>query len=648
MLNKEQRLAVDFWNRGYNIKVTAVPGAGKSRVLLECCKEYTSGLILILAYNHDLCEDTKCRLHEAGLQDRVICLTFHGLATYCIMPSYDDMGLFDAIEGVQNGSVSVQHKLQVSAVLVDEAQDFRPSFHTLMGLVLDIRDDVQYMVVGDENQMLYTYDNEDPADIKYLSTPSDHFASSRPWQHVEFYKSHRLTGPMAAVVSKTFNVNLESAKCESDDAKPVHLYSINLWKAGFVLQNILSQLKNDEVTILVPKKKNNGPLRAALNYISSKGVKLYLHGFDGQDGRIKQNKYVISTWHSSKGTENKTIIVLGLTGDAEKNPCFVALSRSYHHLIIIQDESNPYVPLMETLGLLDERIILYCQTTLKIKKCGSTPPKKFIFDMESAVAYSLDGYRPKGTARWIRDYQTVEKSSMAFCDDLEDVIQVSDLHEDVSFVYTLACCMAVEYEKSGKVRLLEDIRQPIRLTRDRQDDAIAQGHHSRFISPNIPINTLLGDDMLEILQIYTDGNVITPLQWCELASVARCWNDFHHTVRQLKPFHWFDVKKFTQGCTLLHKLLSGSTNVEFDTRVSSKTSLFPNTILHARVHAMSNSGVYYFVWTSEIGHTDRLHASIQATLHAQNSVATIMNLKTGVVEKIRIESPDEVVSRLLS
>ena len=97
MLNDQQAFALDKWKEGNNIKVTAVPGAGKSRVLLEVCKSYTEGLILILAYNHDLCEETKKKIIEEDLGDTVICLTFHGLATYCIMPCYDDTALFDAI-----------------------------------------------------------------------------------------------------------------------------------------------------------------------------------------------------------------------------------------------------------------------------------------------------------------------------------------------------------------------------------------------------------------------------------------------------------------------------------------------------------------------------------------------------------------------
>ena len=66
-------------------------------------------------------------------------MTFHGLATYCIMPCYDDMALFDAIEGVETGELEVKNKLSISGVMIDEAQDFRPSFERVLRLVLDLR-----------------------------------------------------------------------------------------------------------------------------------------------------------------------------------------------------------------------------------------------------------------------------------------------------------------------------------------------------------------------------------------------------------------------------------------------------------------------------------------------------------------------------
>lgn len=646
MLNPEQESAIKAWNLGMNVKVTAVPGAGKSRVLLEACRSYTNGLSIILAYNRDLCEETKEKVTQAGLDDQVICLTFHGLATFCIMPAYDDTALFDAIEGAEEGKIEIKNRISVSAVLVDEAQDFRPSFMRLLKLVLDVRHDVQYMVVGDPNQMLYTYDDEDPADLKYLNDAPLHFQSSRQWTHIEFYKTHRLTPSMARVVSSTFGINLVSAKEEG--FKPVHLLTINLWKAGTYVLKRLKDLQLSEVSILVPKKKNNGPLKATLNYLSANGIKIYLHGFDGQDGRIRNHKLCIGTWHSSKGTENRVVIVLGLSNESEPNPAFVALTRGMEELVVIQDEENPHTPLMNILTTMSRDDILFCAKTFEMLTHGFQPKKKYEFNMENAVTYSLDNLRPKGTGRWVRDYQMIENVRMTEEDDEEDVITISDCHEEVSTIYAFACCMAVEFKCTGKVRFLEDIRAPHRLQRNKQDEAIVNGHHSRFISPNIPVNTLLGEDMVQILNVYANGKTLDPIDWCELACVARSWNDFHHTMRQVRPFTWFDANKFYEGCKFLEDALTNSENIEFDVRVKSISPVYTNTVFHSRVHAKTNKGILFLLWGPEITHSHRLQASVKAALNEDRCEATVLNLKLGSVQHITVTNPKEFMSKLVN
>lgn len=649
-MNPQQIQAVTEWQAGKNVKVTAVPGAGKSRCLIETCKTYSEGLIIILAYNHDLCEETKQKLVDEQLDDRVICMTFHGLATYCIGPCYDDTALFDAIEGVEGGEIEVQKQICVSAVLIDEAQDFRPSFLRLLGLVLELGPDVQYMVVGDPYQMLYTYDEEDPADIKYLTEPWVYFASTREWVHVEFFKTHRITPPMARLVSSMYNINVVSAKTE-EKQYPVYVHSINLWKAGPIVMQLIQNVKHHNVCVLAPKKKNNGPLRATLNFLSAHGIRIYLHGFDGQDSRIRDKKLCVSTWHASKGTEKNIVIVLGLNNEVEQNPCFVALTRAKLCLVIIQDEDHPYTVLMKALQNGNETVqssdVSLCPQTRKMLSSGFKLRPKSDFAIENAVAYSLDHLRPKGTARWMRDFQNVECICPGSAEEEEDdVIRNHDMHEDVSDIYAYACCMRVEYEKTGRVRLLDDIRAPHRIPRNKQDEAILGGHHSRFVAPNIPVNSLLGEDMAQILTAYAHGQRISSRQWCELACVARSWNDYHHTCRQLRPFHWFDCDKFEKGCTLLGNIFEEQ-DAQFDVRVKAQSNKYPNVCLHARVHATSEQGIFYFVWSAEISHFHRICASIRAALNAPQSVAFVVNIRSGQVQKITVSQPETVLSQLL-
>ena len=67
-------------------------------MILHSCLALDDCKILILSYNRALCEATRSGLERLGLSDRVQCYTFHGLATYCVRPTYDDMALHELLE----------------------------------------------------------------------------------------------------------------------------------------------------------------------------------------------------------------------------------------------------------------------------------------------------------------------------------------------------------------------------------------------------------------------------------------------------------------------------------------------------------------------------------------------------------------------
>ena len=143
-LTKVQEEAVAAWRAGSNVRVVAVPGAGKSAVLLEACVE-ADGLCLILAYNHELCQETKSRIVQMGLEERVACMTFHGLATYCVAPTPDDVALQDVLELLQT-TPPKRRLVHVKHMLIDEAQDLRGSFMQLVPRVVALSEDTHCLL----------------------------------------------------------------------------------------------------------------------------------------------------------------------------------------------------------------------------------------------------------------------------------------------------------------------------------------------------------------------------------------------------------------------------------------------------------------------------------------------------------------------
>jgi hypothetical protein len=384
--------------------------------------------------------------------------------------------------------------------------------------------------------------------------------------------------------------------------------------------------------------------------LSSRGKKIYLHGFDGQDFRVKHNKLNIGTWHSSKGTENKYVVVLGLSEESDTNPAYVALTRSFYHLIIIQDENNPNQALLRYLKHANQQDIQTCYKTQRLVHNPPEPQESYQFNLNNMSVYSLDSLRPKGTGRWIREFQQIEHLVYnEKCEEDEmDIVSVGpNSFEDTSEVYVFACCMAIEYEKTGKVRFLDDIKIPVRLSKEQQNEAIMNGHNSRFISPTIPLHCLLAQDMANIIELYGEDKDITPLQWCKLGALVRCWNEYHHTMRQLQPFNWFDEFKFKEGCRVLREALP-DTPIEFDVRVRKTIEDFDRIMLHARVHAKSQTSAYFVVWSSEVTHSHKLSASIRACLCDKNSVCVIINIRDGNIQRLTLSNADIVLNKLLS
>lgn len=648
-----QEEAVAAWREGKNVRVVAVPGAGKSAVLLQACAE-ADGLCLILAYNHELCQETKDRIVKMGMQERVACMTFHGLATYCVAPTPDDVALQDVIELLQ--TVSPKRRLShVKHVLIDEAQDMRPSFLELIPLLVTLNDDTQYMVVGDPKQMLYDYHEDDPASLEYLADPMTYFRSRRTWHSVVLDETHRMTPEMARFVSAVFDTNIKSARGETEQPVPVEIYTINPWSTGTLLARILSGEERSEVAVLVPRKKNNKPLEKAINELSFAGYRLFIHGIDGQDPRVRRHKLTISTWHAAKGTQRRVCVVLGMEDDKSTNPAFVALTRGVKRLIVIMDQQTPSKRVLQAIQKVDRRdTMVDASTRALLAKSDIDDRPKFAFKRE---LISLDDWRPSGSGRWLTKLFSVstlhdeveidEEMMEADLDEEDEIVAglVGD-HEDVAEVYKLACLMAAEHKMTGRVRRWSEIEKPMRLKRAEHKDAITSGSHARFVPPTVAENALLDADTRASFFLITGKSELDCNDWCFLSCVCRAWNSYHHSLRQLKPFDWMNEQKFQDGLDTIEEALNGETDVVFDGRLH--LSVSDEKMLHARANVISAERAFVFVWSPTITRGHQIEASLRATLHTSGE-CRLVNLRTGKMMSVYVNADDrrQIVDELV-
>lgn len=646
-LTDQQTAAVNAWKVGDNVRIVAVPGAGKSRVLIEACRE-ASGLTIILAYNRDLCQETKERIAELKMDDWVICMTFHGLATFCVQPTHDDIALADVIDLLEAGGP--HKKLQnVSNVLIDECQDFRPSFLVLIRHLIITDNETHYMVVGDSRQMLYDYNEDDPASLEYLQDPGTFFRSKWKWTSVVFDVTHRLTPPMARIVGRMYDVDLHSSKPEG--ACPVDVRTLNLWRSGAVIHDILRGADLKECAILVARKKNNAPLRAAVNFLSKKGIRLYIHGTDGQDPRIKRNKLCVSTWHASKGTQRRMCVVWGLCmqeTDDRVNAEFVAMTRSQERLVVLQDEKAPSRRLLRALVNASSEDVCMDKATQKLVASVDSIPDPVPWHPDRTLV-CVDGWRPAGSGRWMCSMMDVTPSAEYFArkrSDEDDIVDEEDEiiagllgdHEDVADVYRLACLIASEHAHSGTIRRVNDVFAPLRLNREHHGKAVTDGTHARFVSPTVPDDALLSAEHRATMKVIDAKTNRTTADWCYLACVSRAWNGYHHMLRQLHPFDWMDEEKFSFGIKVVRRALQGLHHIVFDARVYANVD---GQTVHARCDVLTDESAFMFTWKTAIAHSDRMEAAIVGALHPRHS-CTIVNIRTG--ENMRVDVQQNAAS----
>ena len=152
-----------------------------------------------------------------------------------------------------------------------------------------------------------------------------------------------MTPQIVTVVNNVFSTTMVSARV---DGPPVEVYTINMWQAGGLLQRLLAEVAPNETCILTPRKEKQRPTQSHSELPQSAWISPLHPCIDGQGVRIKHNKTTVSTWHGSKGTEHRCCVIFGFTSDVKFNPAYVALTRCFERLIVLQDESMPHPQLL--------------------------------------------------------------------------------------------------------------------------------------------------------------------------------------------------------------------------------------------------------------------------------------------------------------
>ena len=340
-----------------HVIVNSVAGSGKTFTALHIAKLNSTRQHLLITYNAKLKIETRKRVKSLKIAN-VAVHTYHSYAF-----AKDD---YELSEHIGNG---ITFETKFDTILVDEVQDMKPIFFRL--LVYIVRNhttaNLRIVLFGDHDQCIYKFMG---ADSRYLTLAPDLWAkhSAVPWVYSPLNVSYRVTHTMARFVNSCMFGYNKLVAPKPSEIKPEYLVVDPFNKHGMLYQRLcvlLQEYSAEDIYVLAYSLKNT-VMRDLENNIKKQfpAVNTYAQTSDEAvlNESVLKNKLAFCTFHSSKGTERKVVVVLGFDvgffdfyarkEDRQRCPnlLYVAATRATERLILVQtDAPLPFLRRGETL-----------------------------------------------------------------------------------------------------------------------------------------------------------------------------------------------------------------------------------------------------------------------------------------------------------
>jgi hypothetical protein len=321
-LSKEQRIILDYIKQGYNIKVDAVAGSGKSTTVLSIAKENPDKKVLQLTYNSSLRVEIKEKVKQNELSNLTI-HTYHSLAVKYYLPTaYTDAGIRYIL---YNGLPCSQLIPKYDIIVIDEAQDMTLIYYKIVvkfinDMVSDSNHKIQVIVLGDIKQGLYEFKG---SDTRFLSL-ADKIWEKNPCLKTPKFKSctmrmsYRITNQIAYFMNSVMlGENRLDACRDGEPVQYIRLSNPNMER--YIIYEINQLLakgrKPNEIFILGGSVKSpTSYIRKIENALVSQGIPCYvpmIENVDKIDDKVIDGKVVFSTFHSVKGRQRPFVFIVG-------------------------------------------------------------------------------------------------------------------------------------------------------------------------------------------------------------------------------------------------------------------------------------------------------------------------------------------------
>lgn len=402
--SSEQEKIIDASKKGLNILVDSVAGSGKTTTILHVLKDNPNKKAIVLTYNARLKKETRDKIKQLKLQDRVNIHSFHsmGVKYYDNSCSRDD-GIIRVIDDKKNP----HRKFHFDLVIIDEVQDMTLTYFKLVHkFIADMGSNPQLIIIGDKNQSIYGFND---ADSRFIIHADKIFASKGDWIKLKLSISFRITNEMSRFLNE---VMLGEQRLKAIKNGPKVRYCIlNPFIKGTAsamykeVVQYLNKYKPGDIFILAPsvrkkEKKDNkkSPIHNLIKLLTNDHYPIYTPEDDDKsiNENVCEGKIIFSTFHQSKGLERPVVLINCFDQGYFKyynqrandsicpNELYVACTRAKEQMSVFHNEQNGFLPFMNLSKPLTMCLKPYRWNVKNVKKIKSKKEDFSIIRIEAS------------------------------------------------------------------------------------------------------------------------------------------------------------------------------------------------------------------------------------------------------------------------
>lgn len=626
----EQEEVINYFSKGFNIKIEAVAGSGKTTTLLFLAREAKTRFnskSLILTYNRGLKDEIKDKVKMLNLDKFCDVYTYHGYASKIYQTViYNDKLLRNCLG--RQPLVSTSHRI----ILMDEVQDMNQDYHRLANMIIKHED--LLVIVGDRRQCINDYLQ---ASSKYLVDYKEHFSTGRPWKELLLRTSYRLTPFLANFVNTHIlkeNVIL-SGNSSSDNIKPIYHYGV--WNIDYLIY-LIGIVKNkygpNEVVILVNSIKSASNPSTPIGKLLSRRHNNLLFSVrdDDTSDETTHNKIVVRSYNSMKGCERKCVVLTGFdesyfeyydkiwpkSEQLLPNIIYVGATRARESLIIIQDDRKQPFRTIDKLKLPQD---VYIKGKMDEVKAPQKQKEK------SRSITDVTKHRNLTDILELLDLINIEFLN-PFSDILpyQNIVQFDGYFEDMRRYYGILIPLYSEYRLYGKT-------------------------HLPFLSSTGTKSFFDIYHRYDILLQTADKSI---KQWMELVVMYSAITDgFHFYKDQIKNYDWVDEAFVIEASNRILDTIPHNGTFERTCPLPSNDTIidrFNSRNLVGNIDYLTSSELWEFKCSSSISDDHKIQCAGYISLYYVETgnllPCKLFNVRTKELMIVTITDPGSILSIL--